>query len=170
MDLGRLGWNRQLDGSFTYETMDLKSVVDDFHCELEDGTKFQLHDYSPQLHSDHVFINCTLKFSAWVVLPEMISLHESNGFPSWMIDSFIWDLHVSDFEGSPKQFLAALKNGRLQCIFLAKGDYNSYFLVIEEKGGFARRIGTGEALYYGNYHKFADEVVFQSTKREICLK
>jgi hypothetical protein len=101
----------------------------------------------------------------------VISLDESNGSPSWKIGRFEWELHISQFEGSPSEFLEALRNDRLECIFIGKGRYNSYFLVIEPQANSATRIGAGEALFFrdGTVHRFADEIDFKMIRKEIRL-
>jgi hypothetical protein len=63
--------------------------------------------------------------------PEAIELDESGIVPSWTMGSFKLDLHVSEFAGTPRDFLKAMRQGQLEFIFVAKGDYNSYFLVVE---------------------------------------
>jgi hypothetical protein len=103
----------------------------------------------------------------------MISLYESSGLPCWKIASFEWELHISDFEGNPSEFLEVLKSSRLECIFVAKGNYNFYFLVLEPQGVSVRRLGVGEAIFSEApnraYHKFADEVAFYLPKKGFRL-
>jgi len=161
---------------FTNNNMDLQSLVDHFRCELEDGTTFGLHQYTSQRRSGQPYTWCALRFSAWLVRPDMISLYESPNEPAfWTIGcSFLWELqlHISEFEGSPGEFLKALRNGHLECIFVAKGIYNSYFLILKPHGGSARRIGAAEVMYSSSgavYRKFADEVAFHTPKKEFRL-
>jgi hypothetical protein len=161
---------------FTNNNMDLQSLVDHFQCELEDGTTIGLQQYTSQRRSRHPYTWFALRFSAWLVQPDMISLYESsNEAPCWSIGcSFSWELqlHISEFEGSPGEFLETLRNGLLECIFVAKGIYNSYFLILEPQGASSRRIGAAEVMYGSSgaaYRKFADEVAFHTTKKEFRL-
>jgi hypothetical protein len=130
----------------------ISSLLDTFRCELKDGTTVGLHQYILQRRSGHPYTWCALHFSVWLVPPDMISLHESSGPPCWKIGSFKWEVHISEFKGSPGEFLEAFRHGRLECLFVAKGDYNSFFLFLEPQGGSARRISAAEVMYFEDTH------------------
>lgn len=156
---------------FTSKTMDVQCLVDDFRCEFQDGTIIPLRDHNIEQRSVGNRKTRVLRFSAWLVPPEMISLHTSNSTPAWKIGSFELQLHISAFEGEPKDFLEALKDGRVECFYAGKGLYNSYFLFVKPQGVYATRIGTGEAVYFhdSRYYRFADETRFEASKIEIRL-
>ncbi|KAF2180773.1 hypothetical protein K469DRAFT_270263 [Zopfia rhizophila CBS 207.26] len=157
---------------FTAETMDIKSLVDGFHCEFEDGTTLDLHRYNMQQHVSRPCTPRALRLSAWRVPPRMISLHGSESAPQWKIAEFVPELHVSYFEGNPSAFLEALREGQLEFIWVGKGLFHSYFLVVELHGASATRIGVGEAIFYRGkerYHRFAEDVRFETLKRDIYL-
>jgi len=82
-------------------------------------------------------------------------------------------VYMSEFEGDPSDFLECLRTGKLNCIFVAKGLFNSYFLIIEPEGKYsrtsARRVGVAEVIWSKDVlvYRFADEVKFQGAKRDI---
>jgi hypothetical protein len=164
---------------FTFEQMDLVSLVDDLECEMDDGTLVplpvrQLEAGVGRLHNPQA-----LHFSAWLIHPSMIKLNDSASPPEWWIGSLGLNLHVSEFDGSPRRFLEALVNGRVECVFIAKGLYNSYFLIIEPQRQCAgqvrhssRRIGSAEAIWHVGYRgitrRFADSS-FTGVKHNVHL-
>lgn len=156
---------------FTDGIMDVKSLVEEFRCELDDGTLIKLSHYNQWGRSDQNQKVSALRLSAWLVPPGMISLHGSETTPIWKLGSFKLELHISCFGGHPSQFLDAFNQGYLEVIFVGKGLYNSYFLVIKPHGSSATRIGAAEAIYFYDttYHRFADEIHADMVKREIRL-
>ena len=195
---------------FTHGEMDIISLVDDFRCELQQGhdggtittTTFSLPEYAKlRLTSNSVHDNekkppdvSALRFRAWVCSPGMLTLIETSAGPRWSIAGYLLELHVSLFNGSPSEFLQAVRSGTIRCVFVAKGLYNSYFLMLEttkkraplETGGggrggrtgsvfSGRRIGTAEAQwnqYQGRRgrvidKRFADHVKFEIPKAEL---
>jgi hypothetical protein len=170
------GWEGAVSWTnlFTGNNMDLVSLVDNFTCELEDGTLMKLPQYSLKSGSGLPSLPTALRFSAWLVPPSMISLDNAKNL-SWMADSFELQLYMSEFEGDPSDFLECLRTGKLDCIFVAKGLFNSYFLIIEPEGKyswtFARRVGVAEVIWSKDdlVRCFADEVKFQGAKRDIRL-
>jgi len=164
---------------FTGQQMDLSSLVDDFHCELEDGTIVTLPQHAAQSAYRQLPPPLAVRFSAWLVPPSMISLdsyHDSKKPPSWKIDSFPLELHMSEFEGCTSDFLESLRIGKLECIFVAKGWYNSYFLILEPGGRSPwdprRRVGVAEAIWYHDgrcARRFGTEARFLEAKKDIRL-
>ena len=148
--------------------MDLVSLVDNFRCELEDGMFMTLRDYTSQRNSRQLAAPSALRFSAWLVPPTMISLESSEKATSWKIDDFRLELHMSEFEGNQRDFLESLKTAKLKCFFVAKGTYNSYFLILDTSG---RRVGTAEAIWSEAEpdRRFAREVPFSGAKTEVRL-
>jgi hypothetical protein len=171
------GWSGAVSWTdlFTGDEMDLVSLVDDIQCEFEDGRSMTLPQYSSQSRSGKPPLPLALRFSAWLVPPNMILLDELNKTPSWKIDKFRWQLHMSDFGGSPADFIEALRIGKLECMFVAKGSFNSYFLIIEQSSSFPegswRRVGAAEAIWSEDKHDlcFANEVPFSGLKKAIRL-
>ncbi|KAN0108802.1 Heterokaryon incompatibility protein (HET) domain containing protein [Hyaloscypha variabilis] len=163
------GWSGAVSWTdlFTFENMDLVSLVDNFRCELEDGMSMTLRDYTSQRTSRQLAAPSALRFSAWLVPPTMISLESSKKTTSWKIDEFRLELHMSEFEGNQRDFLESLKTAKLKCFFVAKGTYNSYFLIVDTSG---RRVGTAEAIWSEAKpdRRFAREVPFSGTKTEQC--
>ncbi|KAH7351287.1 heterokaryon incompatibility protein-domain-containing protein [Rhexocercosporidium sp. MPI-PUGE-AT-0058] len=163
---------------FTDQEMDLVSLVDDLQCEMDDGTLVPLPVHQPKERVGRLQNPQALRFSAWFIHPSVIRLDDSATTPEWWIYSFSLNLHISEFDGSPRRFLEALMSGRVECIFVAKGLYNSYFLIIEPQRQYAgqlpssRRIGSAEAIWYAGYHgitkRFAN-MSFTSVKQNVRL-
>ena len=131
----------------------------DKHDQIDDGTSMTLPQYPTQsLHEQHSCLT-VLHFSALLVTPSMISPH---GCPTpsmtlcCRIYKYKLELHMSEFEGCPPNFLDFLKVGRLDCIFVSKEWYNCYFLVIEPQGSFSwdssKGVGVGEHVWYTDEH------------------
>ncbi|KAH8691708.1 heterokaryon incompatibility protein-domain-containing protein [Phaeosphaeriaceae sp. PMI808] len=157
---------------FTSEVMDLHSLVDLFCCELQDDTVVDFYQYNSGHGTGSQREPDGLQFYAWEIPPEMISFHHSNGLTLWEISSYELELHISEFNAGPKEFLEALIEGRIKCILVAKGQYNSYFLFIEPQDGFARRIGVGEAWFYwknSHCYRFFEEIKYPVTKKKVRL-
>jgi hypothetical protein len=156
---------------FTFHVMDIKSLVDDFYCETDNQAIISLHElYQQCTDNQHISI-IALHMSAWLVPPEMISLHGIEDDPAWKIGKFELQMHISIFHNSPSAFLAALRAREIDCYFVGKGLYNSYFLFLEPRGTAQLRIGTAEAIFfYDNKHRrFADEVDFNGMKQPLRL-
>jgi hypothetical protein len=101
-----------------------------------------------------------------------ISFHHSDGAVLWRILSYTLELHISHFHGEPEAFLAVLMDGQVEFFFIAKGQYNSYFIFTEFHDGFFRRIGVGEAWFFwdnGHCYRFAEEMKFPAAKQKVCL-
>ncbi|KAK4100522.1 hypothetical protein N658DRAFT_507800 [Parathielavia hyrcaniae] len=125
--------------------MEIFSLVDGFRCELRDGHVLPFSEYAKlrSSSSDREPPDViALLFSAWLCPPEMFALSESPAGPFWGIAGYEWELYLSLFGGSPRDFLDALKSGSVQCILIGEGLIHSYFLVLEGEGPLMRRIGT----------------------------
>lgn len=163
---------------FTHDDMDIRSLVDSFRCELGNGAILSLSEYSELrlIHDCEPPDVVALRFAAWLCPPDMLTLIERPAEPHWGIAGYKWELHLSLFGGSPREFLHAVKSGSLQCILIGGGLYNSFFLVLEKQGCSARRVGTGEA-HWNQYqtrgrvidNRFADHVKFDFLKTEFRL-
>ena len=146
--------------------MDLVSLVDGFRCVLQDGTSMALPQLASQSHYAQLPFHIAVQFSAWLVPPTIIWLHDchdSEQIPCWRIDKFRLKLHMSEFEGGPNDFLESLKVGRLEFIFVAKGWYNAYFLIIEPQPSISwssRRVGAAEALWFSDGASVALQMKF----------
>lgn len=144
---------------FSFNRMDIRSLTEDCRCELRGGEALGLEDYAKHTdirnrsNADPVDV-VALCFTAWVCPAEAIMLAESAGGAMWSFWGFEADLHISAFDGSTHEFLQALQLGRIQCVLVGKGMYNSYFLVVENQGDSARRIGTVEVIW--NQYRVAD--------------
>ncbi|CZR61965.1 uncharacterized protein PAC_11862 [Phialocephala subalpina] len=75
---------------FTHENMDIVSVVEGFQCQLDDSTLVQLQDYGPQHYSRQDSVQCALRFSAWLVPPDMISRMKQSNLHAGRSAHFIW--------------------------------------------------------------------------------
>ena len=96
----------------------------------------------------------------------MIALLSSNSNPAWKMGVFQLEMHVSLFDHEPMAFISALGTGQVECCFVGKGLYNSYFLLTVPCGTSRVRIGTAEAIFFHDidYHRFADEVHSDASK------
>lgn len=164
------GWSGAVSWTdlFTHDEMDLVSVVDNIRCELNDGTLMTLKQYTSQRSSHKLAAPSALRFSAWLVPPTMIWLDDSTEVISWKIGDFRLELHMSEFEGTTTCFVEHLKAGKLRCFFVARGRYNSYFLILDILG---RRTGVAEAIWSEDTDDrcFANEVRFSGPKTEVHL-
>ena len=123
------------------------STIDNLRCELDDGSLVELRRYEGGR------VVKALRFDAFRVPPELISLRTSDRVRLGRIAGFKLDVDISISDLNPEEFQRALATGHLFCIFIAQSESTYYFLFLEFCADSASRIGVGRVYSYDNHYK-----------------